>query len=61
MQPAGTLGHSDIMRPHILLNLVDDWGSYDASHRIRALGREPDVHTPVIDRLSGSGVTCFIT
>ena len=45
------------MRPHILLLLADDWGSYDASHRIRSLGREPDVHTPTIDRLSADGVT----
>ena len=44
------------MRPHVLLMLADDWGSYDASHRIRALGREPDVLTPEIDRLTAAGV-----
>jgi arylsulfatase A-like enzyme len=44
-------------RPHVIMGLVDDWGSYDASHRIRELGREPDVRTPTIDRLSAEGVT----
>jgi arylsulfatase I/J len=44
------------MRPHVLLMLADDWGSYDASHRIRSLGREPDVLTPEIDRLTAAGV-----
>ncbi len=44
-------------RPHVLLMLADDWGSYDASFRIRSLGREPDVRTPHIDALAGAGVT----
>ena len=48
--------HDAAMRPHVLLMLADDWGSYDASHRIRALGREPDVQTPEIDQLTAAGV-----
>eukprot|EP00035_Acanthoeca_spectabilis_P011564 m.204181 g.204181 ORF g.204181 m.204181 type:complete len:123 (+) comp15380_c0_seq13:148-516(+) len=36
--------------------IADDWGSYDASWRIKALGREPDIQTPNIDRLSLAGI-----
>ena len=36
--------------------LVDDWGSYDASFRMRQLGREPQFETPNIDRLHYEGV-----
>ena len=41
----------------IFLLLADDWGSYDASFRIRRLGRDPDVHTPTIDLLAAEGIT----
>jgi arylsulfatase A-like enzyme len=40
-------------RPHIFMMLADDWGSYDASYRMRELGREPDILTPSIDALGG--------
>lgn len=43
-------------RPHILLMLADDWGSYDAAFRQRSLGRRPDVSTPAIDELAARGV-----
>lgn len=43
-------------RPHILLMLADDWGSYDAGFRQRSLGRAPDVATPAIDALRAEGV-----
>ena len=33
--------------------LADDWGSYDASYRMRELGRTPDIETPNIDALGG--------
>ena len=36
--------------------MVDDWGSYDASWRIRDLGRTPDIATPNIDALSSTGI-----
>ena len=42
---------------HVFMMLADDWGSYDASFRIRQLGREPDVATPVIDGLAQRGLT----
>ena len=47
------------IRPHILMMLADDWGSYDSSARARSLGRKPDVQTPVIDQLSSDhhGIT----
>ena len=28
-------------RPHVFMMLVDDWGSYDASYRMKDLGRTP--------------------
>jgi hypothetical protein len=43
-------------RPHILLLLADDWGSYDAGFRQRSLGRLPDVATPAIDALRAGGI-----
>ena len=43
-------------RPHILMMLADDWGSYDASWRMKELGREPDIHTKNIDALSAGGI-----
>jgi arylsulfatase A-like enzyme len=43
-------------RPHILLMLADDWGSYDAGFRQRSLGRVPDVATPAIDALGAEGI-----
>jgi arylsulfatase A-like enzyme len=33
-----------------------DWGSYDASWRMKELGREPDIHTKNIDALSADGI-----
>eukprot|EP01047_Picozoa_sp_COSAG01_P028450 COSAG01_NODE_1910_length_8928_cov_33.079964_5_plen_55_part_00 len=35
---------------------MDDWGSYDASYRMRELGRAPDIRTPNIDLLGAEGV-----
>jgi arylsulfatase A-like enzyme len=43
-------------RPAILMMLADDWGSYDASWRMKELGRTPDILTPHIDELSAGGV-----
>lgn len=43
-------------RPNIILSLVDDWGSYDASFRMRELGRLPDILTPTIDAFAARGV-----
>ena len=43
-------------RPHVLLMLADDWGSYDARFIQRSLGRSPDVSTPAIDEMAGNGV-----
>ena len=43
-------------QPQIFMMLVDDWGSYDASWRIRDLGRTPDIATPNIDALSSTGI-----
>ena len=43
-------------RPHIIMMLADDWGSYDASWRMKELGRKPDIMTPTIDSLSADGV-----
>ena len=43
-------------RPHIILSLVDDWGSYDAAYRMRELGREPDLLTPTLDAFAANGV-----
>jgi len=43
-------------RPHILMMLADDWGSYDASYRMQELGRVPDISTPNIDALGAAGV-----
>ena len=40
-------------RPHVFMMLADDWGSYDASYRMRELGRTPDIETPNIDALGG--------
>lgn len=45
------------MMNSVFLMLADDWGSYDASYRIRALGRTPDVLTPHIDALAANGLT----
>ena len=42
---------------HVFMMLADDWGSYDASFRIKHLGRQPDIHTPNIDKLAGDGLT----
>lgn len=44
-----------MVRPHVLLLLADDWGSYDAGFRQRQLGRKPDVSTPNIDGLAAAG------
>ena len=30
-----------VARPHIIMMLADDWGSYDASWRMKELGRTP--------------------
>jgi NaMN:DMB phosphoribosyltransferase len=30
-----------VARPHIIMMLADDWGSYDASCRMKELGRTP--------------------
>jgi len=43
-------------RPHIVFMLADDWGSYDASWRIKELGRTPDISTPNIDNISAAGL-----
>ena len=43
-------------RPHVFMMLADDWGSYDATYRMKELGREPDIHTPNIDSLGAAGV-----
>jgi hypothetical protein len=43
-------------RPHIIMMLADDWGSYDASFRMKELGRVPDINTPNIDELSATGL-----
>ena len=39
---------------HVIFMLADDWGSYDASFRIRQLGRTPDLFTPNMDALVAS-------
>ena len=44
-------------RPFVILSLADDWGSYDASYRMRELNRTPDIATPHIDSLASGGVT----
>lgn len=36
--------------------LPASWGSYDASWRMKELGREPDIQTPNIDDLSATGL-----
>ena len=41
-------------RPHVLLILSDDHGYADRG----ALGLDPEVRTPALDRLAASGVTC---
>lgn len=41
--------------PHIVFILADDWGSADASYRMRDLGRTPQFETPAIDRLAAEG------
>ena len=67
MRPTGTLGAalgaacgvlatSAAPPPNIIFHLVDDWGSYDASFRMRQLGRPVDVPTPHIDALHDGGV-----
>ena len=43
-------------RPHIFMMLADDWGSYDASYRMKDLGRTPDINTPNIDSLGATGI-----
>ena len=53
LQPAAAAAAA---RPHILMMLADDWGSYDASWRMKELGREPDIHTTNIDALSADGI-----
>ena len=40
----------------LLLQLVDDWGSYDASYRMKQLGRPVDIPTPHIDALHDAGI-----
>ena len=45
-------GEAKSTRPHIIMMLADDWGSYDASWRMKELGRTPDIQTPNIDELS---------
>ena len=46
-----------MQRPHIIMMLADDWGSYDASFRMRELNRTVDIHTPHIDALALGGAT----
>ena len=47
---------ADNTPPNIIFHLVDDWGSYDASFRMRQLGRPVDIPTPTIDALHDAGV-----
>ena len=37
--------------------LAVDWGSYEASFRMRELNRTVDIHTPHIDALALGGAT----
>jgi hypothetical protein len=60
LYPVLALAHAGalVIRPNVIFTLVDDWGSFDAAFRERALRPEQpaQLHTPTIDALASEGM-----